>query len=121
MQARYSQRVKVDCSVKFAGENGVREGRIIDLSLPGCLLESPEKISPGEYAQLRLFLPDLQTPLQVSLAAVRWVQGVRVGLEFIRTSLDEQRRLERFVREHLGAGGASVRREGIIVTGAMGS
>lgn len=121
MQARYSQRVKVDCSVRFAGESGVREGRILDLSLPGCLLESPEKISPGEYVQLRLFLPDLQAPLQVSLAAVRWVQGVRVGLEFIRTSLDEQRRLERFVREHLGAGGASVWREGIVVTGAMGS
>jgi hypothetical protein len=120
MQARYSQRVKVDCSVRFAGESGVGEGRILDLSLPGCLLESPGKFSPGEYVQLRLFLPDLQAPLQVFLAAVRWVQGVRVGLEFIRTSQDEQHRLECFVRGHLGAG-ASVWSEGIVITGAMGS
>ena len=99
MQARYSQRVAVECPALFAGENAVAEGRILDLSLPGCLLESTEKMSPGEYVQLRLFLPNSQTPLQVILAAVRWVDGFRVGLEFIRTTLDEQLRLERFVRE----------------------
>ena len=121
MQARYSQRVTVECSVMFAGESAIGEGRILDLSLPGCLLESPEKMFPGEYVQLRLFLPNHQTPLQVSLAAVRWVDGCRVGLEFIRTSRDEERRLEHFVRRRLGQGAASVWREGIVVIGPMES
>ncbi len=121
MQTRYSQRVPVECSVMFAGENTVGEGRILDLSLPGCLLESPEKMFPGEYVQLRLFLPDLQTPLHVSLAAVRWIDGFKVGIEFIRTSRDEQQRLEQFVRRRLSPGGASTWSEGIVVIGAMGS
>ncbi|MGZ8393536.1 MAG: PilZ domain-containing protein [Nitrospira sp.] len=121
MQARYSQRIGVECPVMFAGDNSIGEGRILDLSLPGCLLESSEKIIEGEYVQLRLFLPDAQTPLQVSLAAVRWVDGIRVGLEFICTSHDQQRRLEHFVRRRLVPNGASVRNEGIEVMRAMGS
>ncbi|HEX2055555.1 MAG TPA: PilZ domain-containing protein [Nitrospiraceae bacterium] len=98
MKNRYSQRVPVACSVIFAGDGGVGEGRILDISLPGCLLESAATLKTGDYVQLRLFLPELQSPLHVPLAAVRWVEGNRVGLEFIRTSREEQGRLERFFR-----------------------
>lgn len=104
MQARYCQRVSLECPVMFASESAVGEGRILDLSLPGCLFESPEKMSPGEYVQLRLFLPDIQSPLHVPLAAVRWVDGFKNGIEFIRTSQDEQCRLEQFVRRRLRQG-----------------
>ena len=98
MQNRYSQRVPIDCSVMFAGDNCVGEGRILDLSLPGCLLESQKKMTAGEYLQLSLFLPDRQAPLHIALAAVRWAEGSKLGTEFIRTSEDEQRRLEQIVR-----------------------
>ncbi len=121
MKVRYGQRVSVECSVMFAGETTVGEGRILDLSLPGCLLESPEKMYPGEYVQLRLFLPDLLAPLHVPLAAVRWVDGFKVGIEFIRTSQDEQCRLEQFVRRRLGNGKMSRWSEGIVVIGAAGA
>lgn len=121
MKARYSQRISVACSVIFAGEGGVGEGRILDVSLPGCLLESASSLKPGEYVQLRVFLPDLQSPLHVPLAAVRWVEGNRVGLEFIRTSRDEQSRLERFVRRKSRfAGRQAAWTEGIVVVGASG-
>ena len=121
MQTRYSQRIEVECAVMFAGDSTIGEGRILDLSLPGCLLESSEKMFEGEYVQLRLFLPDAHTPLQVSLAAVRWVDGIRVGLEFICTSHDQQRRLEHFVRRRLVLNDASVWSEGIEVMRAIGS
>ena len=116
MQARYSQRVSMKCSVMFAGESGVGEGCMVNLSLPGCLLKTSDKISSKEYVQLRLFLPDHQAPLQVSLAAVRWVDGSRVGLEFIRTAQDEQCRLERLVRERLGPVAVSaLGKEGVVI------
>lgn len=102
MKNRYSQRVSVDCSVMFAGENVVAEGRILDLSLPGCLMESSKKMSAGEYIQLRLFLPDHQAPLHVALAAIRWAEGSKVGIEFIRTSRPEQHRLEQFLHRISG-------------------
>ena len=119
MQARYSQRIEIECAAMFAGDRAIGEGRVLDLSLPGCLLESSEKIFEGEYVQLRLFLPDTQTPLQVSLAAARWVDGTRAGLEFICTTQDQQRRLEHFVRRRLVPKGASVSSEGIEVMRAM--
>ncbi|MCS6287614.1 MAG: PilZ domain-containing protein [Nitrospira sp.] len=91
----------------FAGENVVAEGRILDLSLPGCLMESSKKMSAGEYIQLRLFLPDYQAPLHIALAAIRWAEGSKVGIEFIRTSQPEQHRLEQFVRRSSGYDGSS--------------
>ncbi len=120
MQARYSQRVSVDGSVMFAGEHVVGEGRILDLSLPGCLLESSKKMSAGEYLQLRLFLPDRATPLHVALAAVRWVDGSKLGVEFIRTSQEEQRRLERFFNQHPNRKQAPRWSEGVVLIGAAG-
>jgi len=37
--------------------------------------------------------------LSVPLAVVRWVEKNRVGLEFIRSSREDQTRLTRFVRQ----------------------
>jgi hypothetical protein len=121
MKARYTQRISVACSVIFSGDGGVGEGRMLDVSLPGCLLESAAALKAGDYVQLRLFLPDLQHPLHVPLAAVRWVEGNRIGLEFIRTSQEEQTRLEQFVRRRSGnAGRQAAWTEGIVVVGASG-
>ena len=117
MKNRYSQRVSVDCSVMFAGENMVAEGRILDLSLPGCLMESSKKMSAGEYIQLRLFLPDHQAPLHVALAAIRWAEGSKVGIEFIRTSQPEQHRLEQFVRRSSGCDASSTLSDGGVLAG----
>ena len=120
MKNRYSQRVPMDCAVMFAGDNVVGEGRVLDISLPGCLLESAKKMTAGEYLQLRLFLPDRQAPLHVALAAVRWVESSKLGIEFIRTSEDEQRRLEHFVRRSPAYSGPSIWTEGIVLIGATG-
>jgi hypothetical protein len=120
MRTRYSQRISVSCSVVFAGDDGVGEGRILDLSLPGCLLEGADTLKTGDYVQLRIFLPDLQTPLHIPLAAVRWVDGFKVGLEFIRTSRQEQKRLEQFVHGRMELLGSGVYwNEGIVVIGEI--
>ena len=96
------------------------EGRILDISLPGCLLESPKQIRAGEYLQLRLFLPDQQAPLHVALAAVRWAAGSKLGIEFIRTSEEEQRRLEQYVRRNPAQRSPSTCSEGIVLLGVTG-
>lgn len=121
MKSRYSERVSVQCLVVFAGDSMAGEGRVLDISLPGCLLESIETVKPGDYVRLRLFLPDKKTPLNVSLAAVRWADGCRFGVEFIRTSDEEQGRLDRFVRGHLPPM-SNIKNwsEGIVIMGATG-
>ena len=98
MNHRYSERIPVECGAVFLGENMCGEGRVIDVSLPGCLMESPELVKVGDYMRLRLFLPDQAAPLNVPLAVVRRVEGSFFGLEFIRSSSEDQARLTRYVR-----------------------
>ena len=51
MEDRYSKRVPVECSAAFAGESIIGEGPVIDVSLPGCLMEISESARPGDYLQ----------------------------------------------------------------------
>ena len=55
----------------------------------------------GDYVQLRLFFPDQARPMDVSLAAVRWIDGKKIGVEFSRSSKDDQVRLATLVRGQL--------------------
>jgi hypothetical protein len=49
----------------------------------------------GDSVHLRVFIPDHHIPLNIPLAIVRWVEKNRVGLEFIRSSQEDQIRLTR--------------------------
>ena len=100
MASRYGTRVSVECAVVYAGELVVGEGRIRNVSLSGCHFEGAhERMKRGESVHLRVFMPDHQIPLNVPLAVVRWVGINRAGLEFIRSSQEDQTRLTRFVRQ----------------------
>jgi hypothetical protein len=69
------------------------QGQLVNLSVPGCLLKTTMKLKVGQYADLRLSFATSPVPLQIKLAAVRWVKGGQVGLEFIRMSEADQTRL----------------------------
>jgi hypothetical protein len=100
MASRYGTRVSVECTVVYAGEVLVDEGRIRNVSLSGCQLEGAhQKMKCGDSVHLRVFMPDHQIPLNVPLAVVRWIGKNRAGLEFIRSSQEDQNRLTRFVRQ----------------------
>ncbi len=100
MQNRYSLRVPIDGPIVFSGDDMTGEGRVIDVSLPGCLMVSPDMVKPGDYVQLKFPLPDHKGTLNVPLAVVRWADGNRIGLEFIKSSEEDQARLTRFVTRH---------------------
>jgi len=95
---RYGPRVAFTCKVILTGEDSSCEGQALDLSLPGCLIECVHSLKVGDYVQLRLFLPDHAVPMDIPLAAVRWINSAKVGVEFIRSSEEDQRRLSAIVR-----------------------
>lgn len=101
MITRYGPRVSVTGSANLTGDRTSGTGRVLDLSLPGCLLEYPNALRGGDYVQLRLFLPDRAAPMSIPLAVVRWVKGTLAGLEFIRSSKGDQARLAEFVQNHM--------------------
>lgn len=104
MKARYSKRIVAESTVTITVGSLVSEGRILDLTEPGCLIESPVSVKKGDCLQLTLFLPGLRSPISVALAAVRWTNGIKFGVEFIKMDEKDQRQLKQVMARHLSNG-----------------
>ena len=99
MQPRYKNRVPLTASVSFCNGEVSGHGRVLDLTAPGCLVESSQEVLKGQYFQLQISLPDLSSTLSIKLAAVRWSKGRRFGLEFIKMDGPEQQMLNAWMAE----------------------
>jgi hypothetical protein len=100
MVTRYGPRVPVTANVLLAGDRTSCDGRVLNMSTPGCLIECMHRLRVGDYVQLRILLPDHSAPVNVPLAVIRWVNGKRAGVEFIRSSKVDQHRLTTLVHRH---------------------
>ena len=98
MHPRYSTRKRVTCAVTLSCDGLVGQGQVLDLSVPGCLLETGLPLKHGQFLQLRLTLSNGQPPVRMALAVIRWLNGTKAGVEFIRMSEDDQMRLRSSVR-----------------------
>lgn len=98
---RYSKRIQINSSVIFTIGPCVGEGRALDISVPGCLIESSVSVKKGDYLQLKLCMPGLQSPLSIELAAVRWSNKPHFGVEFIKMYERERRQLNQIMARHL--------------------
>jgi len=114
MTRRYSERIAVHCPVVFTMGSMVGEGEVVDLTNPGCLIQSTAGLKKGESLQLKMFLSGLKSPLIVALAVVRWTNGSRFGVEFIKMNEPDRAQLTEFISQHLRTSGSieSDRRQG---------
>lgn len=100
MKARYSERMPANGHVLITVGSHVSEGRILDLCMPGGLIESPVSVKKGDSLQLKLMLPDLKASFAVALATVRWTKGFRFGVEFLKMNERDQRQLTQVLTRH---------------------
>ena len=70
---------------------------MVDVSMGGCKVRSDAAVQTGAYLELRVYLPDQDSPLKIDLAVARWSIGRECGLEFIRTQPEQQEQLHRLV------------------------
>jgi hypothetical protein len=98
MNGRYKERIPIKARALVVINSLLSEGRVLDITAPGCLIESSRVVSMGQYLHLTIFLPRLNSPLVVRLGAVRWVKGKQFGVEFIRMDQSEQRILDVITR-----------------------
>ena len=98
MKMRYSERVLTEFPVIFAGDSFVGEGTIQNVSVPGCEIVSNRMVEPGTYLEMKVLLPDDGPSLCVELAKIRWRNGRRFGVEFIRMPGVDQVRLGRLIK-----------------------
>lgn len=101
MDLRSSTRAAVTYPVRLSSDSMTGEGTVINLSVPGCAIETDLSVQPGEYLELLVMVPDQARPLAVELAKVRWATQQKVGIEFIRVRQDDQNRIQRLICELL--------------------
>jgi hypothetical protein len=68
IECRSSKRVALQCSIIVATGVQTSEGRVLNVSNSGCLVEAPILIKAGDYLQMRLFLPNTD----LSMCVCRW-------------------------------------------------
>jgi hypothetical protein len=98
MEGRKHTRFAVQLPVSFSGDQFSERGTILNLSAEGCAITSDAVASAGIYLQLTMQLREREEPIEVDLAAVRWVSASRFGVEFIRIRPEAGERLEIFVK-----------------------
>lgn len=98
MEGRKHTRFAVQLPVSFNGDQLSDGGTILNLSAEGCAITSETIVSAEVYLQLTMQLREREEPIQVDLAAVRWVSTTRFGVEFIRILPAEGERLKKFVQ-----------------------
>ena len=98
MEGRKHTRFAVQLPVSFSGDQLSDGGTILNVSAEGCAITSDTVPGAGVYLQLTMYLREREEPIQIDLAAVRWVSALRFGVEFIKIRSEERERLKNFVK-----------------------
>ena len=98
MEGRKHTRFAVQLPVSFSGDQISDGGTILNVSAEGCAITSDTVPGVAVYLQMTMQLREREEPVQVDLAAVRWVAATRFGVEFIKIRPEERERLRKFVK-----------------------
>jgi len=102
MKPRYKERIRLQGQVVYTNGAHTGEGRVLDLTSPGCLIESAGlAVSEGHSLQLNISLHSQSHPLMVTLGVVRWRKGAQFGVEFIKMDGANRLLLNRLLAQHL--------------------
>src|SRR5437667_11449982 len=82
-EQRESKRILVRFAIAFAGPYKKGKGIARDLSLGGCMIETDTPLPMDTLLELKLFVAEHEMPVEVA-ASVRWSDGQRMGIKFLR-------------------------------------
>ncbi len=101
MKCRYLQRVGVKGSAIITVGALKGEGQVLNLTVPGCMIESTLSLQKGDCVTLRLSIPQFCASFSVSMGIVRWVKGGKCGVEFIAMKEKDRLRYNACVAKYL--------------------
>ncbi|MBL8075700.1 MAG: PilZ domain-containing protein [Nitrospira sp.] len=94
LQSRGRPRVPVDYPVSFTGDDGSGHGTVTNLTLAGGEIKSNIQPPIGARLSLHVQPPSARPSIVIALAIVRWKEGDRCGLEFVRFEGDAKEQLK---------------------------
>ena len=93
---RSDDRVATNLSAKWGGLDGDHEGRIEDLSLGGCFVNTVGRVDVGEIVGVEIKLPSGEW-LQLRGEVCAYQLGIGFGLMFSFLTEDEEAALREFL------------------------
>ncbi|HSL04295.1 MAG TPA: PilZ domain-containing protein [Nitrospiraceae bacterium] len=81
----------------ISGGQGEGQGRTLDLSAGGCMIETDLPVVVGASFECRIYVPGLDWPLRIDEAQVRWVKANTFGIQFMKIQPDEEAKLKRVI------------------------
>jgi hypothetical protein len=92
-EQRMYQRSPVNFPIAFANDEVIGKGRVGDISMGGCTVQTDAQMALGAIFQLSLGIEDAVSTIKIDAAVVRNLQLNRVGLEFLKFQKTERERL----------------------------
>jgi hypothetical protein len=86
-----------EASVRLVLTEDFDDGSLLDLSRRGARLRINRLFEPGQKLALMLNLPWDEPPVEVRLAAVKWMKDNNVGVEFLKVGDDDRVSLDVFL------------------------
>jgi len=81
----------------FSGEQREGQGRTLDLSAGGCMIETDLSVAVGASFECRIYVPGLDWPLRIDEAQVRWVKANTFGIQFMKIQPKEEAKLKQVI------------------------
>jgi hypothetical protein len=97
--SRLAKRIAVtgEASVRWGLTEDPDNGTLLDLSRMGARLRINHFFHRGQKLTLLLNLPGDEPPVEVRLAAVRWIKDNAVGVEFLKVEDEDRVSLDVFL------------------------
>ena len=93
---RSNERIATNLAAKWGGLAGDHEGRIEDLSLGGCFVNTTGRVDVGEIVGVEIELPSGEW-LQLRGEVASYKIGIGFGLLFSFLTEDEEQSLREFI------------------------
>ncbi len=93
---RSDERVSLNLPVRWDGVSGMHEGRIEDLSLGGCFVNTAGRVDPGEVVSVEIKLPSGEW-LQLRGEVASFRVGTGFGVLFSFLTYEEEQALREWV------------------------
>ena len=94
---RYA-RAAVSVQTSFHGTEVAGQGRVVDLSIKGCAVESDIEIQPNSVISLALDVYANRVPITVRRGLVQYREGRRCGIEFLQMEPEQKDRLQLYLK-----------------------
>jgi len=93
----FSPNLTIDCMLANVSAQLEADGRVLEFSEASCKLTTPDRLRPGEFVKVRLWLEGEGPSINIQLAEVRKVHKHWISVEVIQVGSNDRLRLKQLV------------------------